>query len=140
MQHDNPILVLDDDVDDLELIEEAGKTLQIPNQFLFFKDGEELRAYLHQSAVSPFLILCDVNMSKSTGFEVRKLLMDDAAVKYKSVPFIFWSNHASEKQIQYAYDLPAQGFFFKSENFKSLCATLQIIVAYWKHSQHPKKL
>ncbi|OLY94379.1 CheY chemotaxis protein or a CheY-like REC (receiver) domain [Cnuella takakiae] len=140
MQQDNPILVLDDDEDDLQMIREAGEVLQISNHFVFFKNGAELKTYLHESPVSPFLILCDVNMAKSSGFEVRKMLMEDESVRYKSVPFIFWSNHASEKQIQHAYDLPAQGFFFKSPNFQSLCATLSTIVAYWKHSQHPKKL
>lgn len=140
MRQDNPILVLDDDIDDLELIKEAANELGIPNEFMFFKNGEELRTYLHQSSVSPFLILCDVNMTRSSGFEVRKMLVEDETVKYKSVPFIFWSNHASEKQIQFAYDLPAQGFFFKSTDFTSLCSTLQTIVAYWKLSQHPKKL
>jgi CheY-like chemotaxis protein len=140
MQQDNPILVLDDDLDDLEMIVEAAESLNIPNQILSFKSGEELIAYLHKSSVSPFFILCDVNLSGSNGFEVRKMLMDDPSVRYKSVPFIFWSNHASEKQIQYAYDLPAQGFFFKSNNFESLCETLTTIVAYWTQSQHPKRL
>ncbi|WP_132053309.1 response regulator [Pseudocnuella soli] len=140
MQQENPVLVLDDDLDDQEMIREAAEKLDIRNEFIFFKTGDELINHLHETSVSPFFILCDVNLSGSNGFEVRIKLMEDETVRYKSVPFIFWSNHASEKQIRHAYDLPAQGFFFKSNKFEDLCETLATIVAYWKHSQHPKRL
>ena len=140
MRQDNPILILDDDLDDLEMIKEAGACIELSNTMMFFKNGEQLKQYLKDCETSPFLILCDVNMGGQSGFEVRKMLMADASLKYKSVPFIFWSTNASEKQIQHAYDLPAQGFFFKSHDFTSLCETLKTIVEYWKRSQHPKKL
>ncbi len=55
-------------------------------------------------------------MGGTNGFEIRKRLMADETLRYRSVPFIFWSTNASEKQIQHAYDLPAQGFFIKSNN------------------------
>ncbi len=84
--------------------------------------------------------MCDVNLPSQDGFAIRKQLIADKDLKYKSIPFIFWSTDASEKQIQFSYDLPAQGFFFKPSNFVDLCSTFKTILDYWTKSQHPKSL
>jgi CheY-like chemotaxis protein len=136
----NPILIVDDDSDDIELIAAAAEKLSIANEMHFFSDGIQLREYLLKSDVSPFLIICDVNIPLKDGFAIRQMLSEDPQIKYKSVPFIFWSTGASDAQIKRAYDLPAQGFFFKPDSFEKLCKTLERIVDYWSWSQHPKKL
>ncbi|MDQ6608891.1 MAG: response regulator [Bacteroidota bacterium] len=137
---ENPLLIIDDDEDDLELIKQAAAHLKSTHPIIFFKNGSELTAYLKTATKAPFLIISDVNLPGDDGFAIRRQLLETKDFKYKSIPYIFWSTAASEKQIQYAYDLPAQGFFFKSSNFDDLCSTLQIILEYWKKSQHPKKL
>jgi CheY-like chemotaxis protein len=136
----NQILIVDDDDDDLELIRCAADELKLDRPIHFFRNGTELQNHLKQTDVSPFLIICDVNLPGQDGFAVRKQTAEDNATKYKSVPFIFWSTSANERQIQHAYDLPAQGFFFKPNNFNDLCETLRIILQYWATSQHPKKV
>lgn len=136
----NPILIVDDDEDDLELIKEVVDFLKIERPVHFFPGGKELISFIGQSKVAPFLILCDVNLPNQNGFDVKKEITEDDELKYRSVPFIYWSNGASEKQIQFAYDLPAQGFFIKPDNFEELCATFRTILEYWQKSQHPKRV
>lgn len=136
----NPILIVDDDEDDLEMIKEAARCLNMQRPIHFFKSGDELESFLQSSPEPPFLIISDVNLPGEDGFALRKRIARNKDLKYLSVPFIFWSTSASEKQIQYAYDLPAQGFFFKASNFDELCETFQTIVSYWQKSQHPKRL
>jgi len=136
----NPILIIDDDEDDLEMIEEAAKCITLDRPIHFFRTGDELEQYLKKGNKAPFLIISDVNLPQENGFELKKRIAGNPQLKYKSVPFIYWSTAASEKQIQYAYDLPAQGFFFKPSNFDDLCATLKTIVEYWQKSQHPKQV
>ncbi len=137
---ENPILIIDDDQDDLELIKEAGAYLKIIHPIVFFKSGTELKKYLKTASKAPFLIICDVNLPSEDGFAIRKQLIDNKDLKYKSIPFIFLSTAASEKQIQFSYDLPAQGFFIKSSKFEDLCSTFKTILDYWTKSQHPKSL
>ncbi|HVX25324.1 MAG TPA: response regulator [Parafilimonas sp.] len=134
------ILVVDDDSEDLEMIEEAFKQLNITRPVQYFKTGDELLNYLKSSNVSPFLIICDLYLPGETGFEIKERLTADEQLRYQAVPFIYWSTSASEKQIQHAYDLPAQGFFFKASNFNELCDTLKIIIDYWEKSKHPKNV
>lgn len=136
----SPILIIDDDQDDLDLIKEVANHLQIKRPINFFRSGDDLVNYLKSQTYAPFLIICDVNLPGQDGFDIKKRISESSELKYASVPFIFWSTSASEKQIQHAYDLPAQGFFFKPTNFDDLCATFQTIVDYWAKSQHPKKV
>src|SRR5688500_1069044 len=113
----NAILIVDDDQDDLDLIADVIRHLNITRPVRYFTSGKALEDYLHLDTAPPFLIICDVNLPDADGFTIKKRIADNPQLKYKSVPFIYWSTMASEKQIQYAYDLPAQGFFFKPTNF-----------------------
>ncbi|MGZ5135951.1 MAG: response regulator [Flavitalea sp.] len=137
---ENAILIVDDDRDDLDLIRDVISHLKITRPVHYFTSGSELEDYLLSKNDSPFLIICDINLPDGDGFSVRKKIADNPHLKYKSVPFIFWSTTGSEKQIQYAYDLPAQGFFFKPNNFDDLVETVTVILAFWQKSQHPKKV
>lgn len=139
MEH-SPILIVDDDSDELEMIQSAADKLRIARPIHYFRSGSELQAFLMKSTSSPFLIICDLNLPGEDGFSIRKQTMEDNQTKYLSVPFIFWSTDASEKQIQQAYDLPAQGFFIKPSNFQELCATFETILNYWQKSKHPKRV
>ena len=137
----NAILIVDNDRDDLDLIRDVFNHLKITRPVLYFTSGEELEDYLLTNSESPFLIVCDVNFpGHDDGFMIKKKIAENPNLKYKSVPFIYWSTSASEKQIKYAYDLPAQGFFFKPNKFDELCETVKIILAYWQKSQHPKRV
>jgi CheY-like chemotaxis protein len=136
----SPILILEDDIDDVQMIKDASERLKIERAIHFFHTGDELIAFLQASELSPYFILSDVNLRGETGFDIKKRIADNEQLKYKSVPFIFWSTNASEKQIQYAYDLPVQGFFMKPHSFQELCDTFQIILTYWQKSQHPKRI
>jgi CheY-like chemotaxis protein len=136
----NAILIVDDDQDDLDLISDVVNHLNITRPVRYFRNGKELENFLQSDNNAPFLIICDVNLPDLDGFLVKQKISENPALKYKSVPFIFWSTSASEKQIQYAYDLPAQGFFFKPNNFDDLCDTVKTILSYWQKSQHPKKV
>ncbi len=99
-----------------------------------------MEEFVKQSGSTPFLILCDVNLPLQNGFDFKKKIEKDKDFKRIAVPFIFWSTAASEKQIQQAYDLAAQGFFFKPSNFNDLCETFETILSYWQKSQHPKQV
>ena len=137
---DNPILIIDDDQDDLDLIKQVAEHLQLQRPIHYFRSGDQLTEYLQTSVLAPFLIICDVNLPGEDGFIIKKRISETPELKYKGVPFIYWSTDASEKQVQYAYDLPAQGFFFKPSNFNDLCDTFETILSYWQKSQHPKRL
>lgn len=132
-----PILIVEDDLDDQEFMQEAWSELEFTNQLIFFKTGTELINYLTQEKTVPFLIISDVNLHKMDGFELKKKLLEDNVLNHKSVPFVFFSNTASDTQIKKSYDLGSHGFFIKGTNIKEIKNTFTDIVNYWQNSKAP---
>jgi CheY-like chemotaxis protein len=127
-----PVLIVDDDVDDRDFLQEAWKELHFPNALIFLNNGEEAIEYLRSGKLSPFLILCDVNLPKMDGFELKRKIYEDIEMNYRSIPFVFWSSQPSKAQIQKAYDLGGNGFFIKGSQFDEIKQSLLEIVQYWR--------
>jgi CheY-like chemotaxis protein len=133
-----PILIVDDDDDDKDILLDVWKELPFQNPLVFFSNADELLDYLKTKKVNPFLILCDVNIPKIDGFELKEKLLKNFDTNYKSIPFVFWSTEVSAAQIQKAYDLGVNGFFVKEANFEDLKQSLIDIVHYWTKSKTPE--
>jgi len=133
-----PVFIVDDDLDDHYLIDEIWKELDLKNPLLFFNSARELLTHMKQNPDKPpFIIISDVNLPNTDGFELREILLKDESAKYKSIPFIFWSEKASEGQIKKAYDLSAHGFFIKENTVQEIKKTFQSIIEYWLKSKIP---
>ena len=133
------VYIVDDDIDDHHILKEIWKELNLPNQLLFFSSARDMMDHLTGADRAPFLIICDVNLPQIDGFELRQQLLDKGLKKFRSVPFIYWSNHASEAQITRGYDLSAHGFFIKGNSFEEMKNTFKSIINYWSLSKMPKK-
>jgi CheY-like chemotaxis protein len=136
--NEGPILIVDDDGDDREFLKEAWNELDFPNRLLFFDGGQQILDYLNSEKVAPFLIICDVNIPKMDGFELKRRILENSSMNYKSIPFVFWSSQVSKTQIERAYDLGVNGFFVKDNNFNDLKQSLIDIVKYWRKSKTPE--
>ena len=132
-----PILIIDDDGEDREFISDAWNDLEFKNPLLFFDNGNDVLEYLANEHVNPFLIICDVNIPRMDGFELKQILLNNTNTRYRSIPFVFWSTQVSNAQIQKAYDLGVNGFFLKENNLNDLKQSLIDIVKYWKKSKTP---
>lgn len=135
--NNSPVFIVDDDHDDREFLEQAWKELGYKNSLKFFDNGEEVLKYLQTEEIVPFLILCDVNLPRMNGFELKELI-ESSTVKLKSTPFVFWSNFASKSQIHQAYNLSANGFFIKETRFEDIKKSLVEIYQYWQKSKSPE--
>ncbi len=67
--NNGPVLIVDDDTDDMELLQQAWKELKYPNILIFLNSGDQALNYLKSDNTVPFLILCDVNIPRVDGFE-----------------------------------------------------------------------
>jgi CheY-like chemotaxis protein len=134
---DGPIIIVEDDIDDQEIMKEVFESLGVENTVLIFSDGRAALTYLQTCTDQPFLILCDINLPKLNGLELREEIDADNALRRKSVPFVFFSTNASRDAVERAYDLTVQGFFVKDYTLHDLRETLALILAYWSQCKHP---
>lgn len=132
-----PIVLLEDDVDDQEIIQEILTSLGVKNTVVVFSNGVEALAYLRLTTEQPFIILCDVNLPKMNGLEFREEINNDEQLKRKSIPFIFFSTNANRTTVQKAFELTVQGYFTKSPTLQELEDTLAMIINYWTYCKHP---
>ena len=136
-EKENPIVIIDDDDEDLELIREAFRELSVKNDRLCFKSAHEALLFLKNSETQPLFILCDVNMHMLSGFELREILHKDELLRLKSIPFLFLSTSDELRGITNAYNLAVQGYFVKPDSFENLVSMLKSIIEYWGYCKHP---
>lgn len=132
-----PIIVIDDDDEDLELILLAFSELNIENEIIVFNEGLKFLEYIRSTEVRTFFILCDINMNKISGLELKKIIYDDEDLRIKCVPFIFMSTSDSSNSVMKAYSYGVQGYFIKPNSMEKLKSMLYSMTTYWSESQHP---
>lgn len=86
-----PIIIIDDDIEDISFIKDAFHLLELKNELIAFDDAFEALRFFIKTPSKPFIVLCDINMPKINGLEVRKKIFDDASLRMKTVPFLFLS-------------------------------------------------
>ncbi|MBC8152421.1 MAG: response regulator [Bacteroidetes bacterium] len=132
-----PIICIEDDDDDQHLLSAAIQDLQVPNELLFFRDGQTALDYLKSTARKPFLILCNTNLPRMNGIELRQHLNQNEYLRKKSIPFLFVTTAASPALVQTAYDATVQGYFKKPPTFEEIKEQLLLILTYWRECIHP---
>jgi len=139
MNKSGPIIVIEDDIDDQEILIEIFENLGYKNKIIFFHDGNEALVYLNKSDVQPFLILSDINMPKLNGFELRNLVFTNEQLQTKCIPYLFFTTTANKKSVIDAYTMSVQGFFVKPSSMPDLENTIRKIVEYWQECIAPSQ-
>ncbi len=137
MNKAGPIIVIEDDIDDKELLEEIFVKLGYINKIIFFADGNEALEFLNKTEEPPFLILSDINMPKINGFELRNKVFTNEQLHIKCIPYLFFTTSATKQSVIDAYALTVQGFFVKPNSVQDLENTIKKIVEYWQHCIAP---
>lgn len=137
MNKNGPILVIEDDIDDQDILQEIFNKLAYKNEVLFFSDGLKALDFMSSTKNNPFLILSDVNMPKLDGFDLRNKLFNNEKLQGKCVPYLFFTTGTHKKAVVDAYALSVQGFFIKPSNILALENTLRKIIEYWKECISP---
>jgi CheY-like chemotaxis protein len=133
----NPIIIIDDDIEDIEIFQEGFKELGIENEIIVFTDGNKFYDYISATEKKSFFILCDINMCRITGFELKKKIFDKEELRLKCIPFLMLSTSGASAQVMEAYSLNVQGYFIKPNGVIAVKDMFEIIVKYWSISQRP---
>lgn len=137
MRKSGPIIVIDDDLEDQQILDEIFKNLNVPNQIIFFADGNEALDYLSSTNDQPFLILSDINMPRIDGFEVRSRICKNDNLKSRFIPYLFFTTSVDKKAVQDAYNMSVQGFFVKPTTMLDMQNSLKKIIDYWQECYAP---
>lgn len=134
---DRPIIIIDDDKDDLYFIEKIVHQLNIKRQLVTFTDCTKALAYLKNTDKPPFLIFCDINMPHMNGIEFRAAICQDEKLKLNTIPFLFLTTTINNFEVKEAYKLTVQGYFKKPDNISDYKKLFESVISYWSKSEHP---
>ena len=136
-----PVIIVEDDQDDTDILEEVLKELKVPNELVWFQNTNDAFQYLKSYEGQPFLIISDVNLPGQNGIEFKQRIDEDEQLKKKSIPFVFHSTSAEPKYVEKAYlKMTVQGYFIKGNSYRDIKNTLKMIFEYWQVCRHPNSM
>ena len=138
MNKQGPIIIIEDDADDREILQQIFKKFNYPNEIIFFGDGSEALDYLVESRERPFVILSDINMPRMNGFELRDKIHTNEKLNLKCIPYLFFTTASTPQVVIDAYSKSVQGFFVKPGSHSALENTIKKIVEYWQECVAPE--
>ncbi|HEX5740196.1 MAG TPA: response regulator [Pilimelia sp.] len=135
---DAPILLVEDNPDDVELTIRALRRSDIPNEVVVAADGEQALHLLSGAGTAPLrpaLVLLDVNLPRVDGLEVLRRIKGDAATRM--VPVVVLTTSNEECDIVDSYRLGANSFIRKPVSFTEFVSATRVLGRYWLELNQP---
>jgi CheY-like chemotaxis protein len=128
------ILLVDDNLGDVVLTQEALKSATITNRVSTAHDGLEALEFLRRTgkfanAPRPDLILLDINMPRMNGCELLGEIRGDE--KLKLLPVVILTSSEAEDDIRRAYGIGANCFVTKPADLDEMVKIVQSIDHFW---------
>ena len=137
MNKEGPVIIIEDDEDDLDLLSDVFRELNYTNEIRFFTNGVDAFNFLEKTKERPFLILSDINLPKITGLELREKIHNNEDLRLKCIPYLFFTTAVDQKNVIDAYSKSVQGFFTKPPTIDDLTRVIRNIMEYWKDCHSP---
>ena len=139
MKPKGKFVFIDDDVQEHVMFKKALETY-CDNEVISAYDGEEGFNVIKKNKDHIFIIICDINMPKLNGLELKRMIEGTPELKIKAIPFVFHSTHDSGIVVKEAYALGIQGFVKKADDLAQSVANLDILIKFWSTIVHPNSL
>jgi len=137
MRMDQFILLAEDDPNDTLLIKRAFQKAALGELLKTVTNGEQAISYLRGEGryadraryPMPFLLLLDLKMPGTNGFEVLQWIRSQSDLKRLLVVVLTSSNLQAD--VDRAYDLGANSYLVKPVEFNEMVNMIQRFEAYW---------
>lgn len=131
------VLHIDDDPNDAELLKAAARKAQVPFIVQNVEDADAAIAYFRGTGVyadrlvygKPSLVLLDLKMPRTTGFELLKWMRSQPDLK--SIPVVVLSGSELKDDIQFAYENGANSYLVKPLSFEALVELVGSLNSLW---------
>jgi CheY-like chemotaxis protein len=131
-----PILIADDDENDLIALRQTLKKAGAKNPVITVDDGEKVIAYLkgegkfetRQKYPIPAVLFLDLKMRRKDGFGVMEWMRD---TKFRDILIVALSGHGELESVRRAYQLGARSFLIKPCEVADVVNLMAAYSTYW---------
>lgn len=131
------ILLVEDNLSDAELVTRALRKVNLANNLVHVKDGEEALDFIfaegqykdREMKNVPRVILLDIKMPKVDGIEVLRRVKSDPFTK--SIPVVIMTSSKEELDIVKSYELGVNSYVVKPVSFNSFSKAVSELGLYW---------
>jgi len=127
-----PIVLVEDDEDDIFLITTALDELRLENSVKVFRNGHDALDYLQETNPTPVVIISDVNMPVMNGFELLDALLTHRGLGNTLPPFVLLTTSDPSAFQSAGMDSNRIAVFTKGYSYKEISETLLSILEYSK--------
>ncbi len=132
-----PILLVEDNEDDIFLVKKACERSGFPHSLHIVRDGQQAISYLsgdgdHANRARhplPHLVFLDINMPVLNGHEVLKWIR--AQTRFMELPVVMLTTSKESADLQQAYALGANSYLRKGDDMAEFGQGMRIILKYW---------
>jgi CheY-like chemotaxis protein len=137
-----PILLVEDNPNDIELTLAALEKSQLANEIVICRDGAEALEYLYRRGsyetrepLDPAVVLLDLKLPKVDGLEVLAKVKGDAQTR--AIPVVMLTSSREESDLVRSYDLGVNAFVVKPVGFKDFFEAIQDLGVFWAVLNEP---
>lgn len=137
-----PILLVEDDPNDLELTLVALERSQLANEVVVVRDGAEALDYLFKRNTfadradgNPAVLLLDLKLPKVDGLQVLEAIR--AAEDLRSIPVVMLTSSREEPDLSRAYQLGVNAYVVKPVEFKEFVGAISDLGIFWAVLNEP---
>jgi CheY-like chemotaxis protein len=137
-----PILLVEDNPNDLELTLIALSKSQLANQVIVVRDGAEALDYLHRRGDyadrpvgSPAVALLDLKLPKVDGLEVLKEIRTTEGMK--PLPVVMLTSSREEQDLVRSYELGVNAYVVKPVDFTEFVRAISDLGIFWAVLNEP---
>jgi CheY-like chemotaxis protein len=132
-----PILLVEDDENDVMLLQRAFRRAAIVNPLQVVRNGDDAVAYLEGTGAFadrqlyplPVLMLLDLKLPRRTGLEVLQWVKERTGLK--KIPIIVLTSSKNDDDVNRAYELGANSYVVKPVSFETLLELVKSLELYW---------
>ena len=142
MSKSGPILVADDDDNDLRMTVAALTQHDADLEVRTVHDGAEALDYLYgreafneRPAGNPALLLLDLNMPRIDGWAVLRQVKSDPMLRF--IPVVVFTSSARDHDVEQCYELGANAYVVKPIDYHEFTRVVRDIQYFWIVRNHP---
>lgn len=140
MSKTGAVVIIEDDMDDRIFLSRVFEDIGIENETIWFSKGIEAFEFLSATNRNIFIIFSDVKLPAESGLELKQKIDANPRLRKKSIPFVFYSTSANQRDIDQAYtEMTIQGFFQKVGDYEETKKLMRTVFDYWSICKHPNK-